>query len=111
LRQFGLLLFLSGVGLKAGSGLIQALRSNGGYIFISGMTITLVSILTPLLLARYWKKMEMIRISGLISGVQTQPAVLAFSGKMTGSDLPNMSYAAVYPLSMILKIIIVQFLL
>jgi uncharacterized transporter YbjL len=47
----------------------------------------------------------------VLAGLQTQPAVLAFVLEKTGSEQPNLGYATVYPLAMLLKILLVQLLL
>ena len=47
---------------------------------------------------------------GLVSGVQTQPACLAFATNMAKSDSPNVAYAGVCPVAMVLKIVLAQIL-
>jgi putative transport protein len=48
----------------------------------------------------------------MVAGVQTQPAVLAFaSERAEGDERIDAGYALVFPLSMILKLIIVQLLI
>jgi putative transport protein len=48
---------------------------------------------------------------GMVAGIQTQPAVLGFALEQTGDELPNIGYAAVYPVALISKILFAQFLL
>jgi putative transport protein len=48
---------------------------------------------------------------GMLAGLQTQPAVLGFAQEQAGNELPNIGYATVYPLAMILKILLAQVLL
>jgi putative transport protein len=50
-------------------------------------------------------------LGGVLGGLQTQPAVLAFALEKTGNDQPNLGYATVYPVAMLLKIILVRILL
>ena len=52
----------------------------------------------------------MISTFGMLAGIHTQPAALAFANAHTGSDHPNVSYAAVYPVALIAKIILAQVL-
>ena len=49
-------------------------------------------------------------LAGIVSGVQTQPACLAFAGKQTQSDAPNIAYSGVYPVATVAKIILAQIL-
>jgi putative transport protein len=46
----------------------------------------------------------------LLAGSTTDPPALAFAGNITGSDAPLISYAAVYPLTMVLRILSAQIL-
>jgi len=43
-----------------------------------------------------------------MSGIQTQPACLAYANQQADNDLPNVWYATVYPASMVAKIILAQ---
>jgi putative transport protein len=47
----------------------------------------------------------------MLSGLHTQPAVLAFVHDQSGSEEPNIGYAAVFPIAILSKIILVQVLL
>ena len=48
---------------------------------------------------------------GLLIGLQTQPTVLGFALEQIGDELPNVGYAAVYPVALIAKILLAQLLL
>jgi putative transport protein len=50
-------------------------------------------------------------LSGILAGLQTQPAVLGFNLEQSKNDLPNIGYATVYPIATITKILLGQFLL
>jgi putative transport protein len=45
---------------------------------------------------------------GVLAGLQTQPAVLAYANEQTRSELSNRGYTIVYPLAMIAKIVVAQ---
>jgi len=47
-------------------------------------------------------------VMGMMSGMQTQPACLAYANQQAQNDLPNPWYATVYPASMIAKILLAQ---
>jgi putative transport protein len=40
----------------------------------------------------------------------TDPPALAFANAMTGSDAPSISYATVYPVTMVLRVLAAQLL-
>ena len=48
---------------------------------------------------------------GLLAGACTDPPALAFALKMAGNDIPSSTYATVYPLTMILRILAAQLLI
>ena len=48
---------------------------------------------------------------GMLSALQTQPAVLGFSTEQSESEVPNIGYALVFPIATISKILFAQLLL
>ena len=52
----------------------------------------------------------MAAVMGIVSGIHTQSACLAFANQQTDSDLPNIWYTTVFPASMVSKIILAQVL-
>lgn len=112
LRQIGLVIFLAGIGTRAGSGFLTTFSSGGGVsLLIAGAILTCLTSLVFLWLGYRIMKIPMSILIGMLSGLQTQPALLAWSQEQTGNDLPNTGYASVYPMAMIAKILIVQLLL
>jgi putative transport protein len=108
LRQVGLVFFLAAIGTKAGFGFVDTLRSGGWQQVAAGAAITtLVSLLT-LAIGQRFLKLPMVAAMGMLAGIGTQPAVLAYANQQTEGDLPNTWYATVYPVSMAAKIILAQ---
>jgi len=111
LRELGIILFLSCVGLKAGSRFFSTLMSPEGLSWlIAGFLITVIPLLLVGTIARLVLKMNFVTLSGLIAGSMTDPPALAFANAMTGSNSASISYAAVYPFSMLLRILCAQLL-
>jgi putative transport protein len=110
LRQLGILFFLAGVGTRAGGSFVQTFLSHGVELLLVGAAVTLISTAVILLIAHRILGYDMVSTYGLMAGVHTQPAALAFASSHTGSDHPNVSYAAVYPVALIAKIILAQLL-
>ena len=50
-------------------------------------------------------------LTGILAGLQTQPAVLSYAEDQTGNDLPNIGYATVFPTATVLKILLAQMIL
>jgi putative transport protein len=111
LRELGIVLFLACVGLKAGSRFMETLLSQDGPLWLlAGLSITVVPLLVVGSVARVLLKMNFVVLSGLIAGSMTDPPALAFANTLMKSDAPSVSYAAVYPLTMLLRILCAQFL-
>jgi putative transport protein len=111
LRQIGLVLFLAAIGAKAGHGFAAIFQSGGWGLIAAGALITsLVTVLT-IILGNKFLKMPMSAIMGMSSGIHTQPACLAYANQQAQSDIPNIWYTTVFPVSMISKIILAQALI
>jgi putative transport protein len=111
LREFGIVLFLSCVGLKSGTHFVETLLRGQGFLWMAmGAVITLAPIMIISLLARMVLKMNFINLCGLMAGSQTDPPALAFAHAMCGSEDPSIAYASVYPLTMVLRIAAAQLL-
>ena len=111
LRQIGLVLFLAGIGTKAGDGLLTTLAAGGWKLMAVGAVVTLLVSLFVIGVGARALRLTFPAAMGLMSGVQTQPACLAFATERSGSDTPNIWYAMVYPVSMIAKIVVAQVLM
>jgi putative transport protein len=110
LRQLGLVLFLAGVGTRAGGSFLATLREQGPLLLLTGAAITTLSVAAIILIARAWLRYDYVSIFGLMTGIHTQPAALAFAADLTKSEGANLSYVAVYPVALVLKIILAQLL-
>ncbi len=112
LRQIGLILFLAGVGTRAGYAFVSTLLQGDGLIlFGAGAALTMGVTALTLFIGYRFLKIPMNLLLGMIAGMQTNPAILGFANEETGGDLPNLGYATVYPLATIMKIILAQVLL
>ncbi|HEV8548648.1 MAG TPA: TrkA C-terminal domain-containing protein, partial [Polyangiaceae bacterium] len=112
LRQFGLVLFLAGVGVQAGAHLAGTLsRGAPVQMLATGAVVTLVSASSALFVGHRLLRIPLSVMVGTLAGVHTQPAVLAFATQKTQSELPNTGYATVFPLATISKIVLAQLLL
>lgn len=111
LREIGIALFLACVGLGAGETFVETIV-NGGYKWIGyGVLITIIPILTVGLIGRKVFKMNYFVLSGLIAGSMTDPPALAYANEMSGNDIPSVSYATVYPLTMFLRVLCAQLMI
>lgn len=112
LRELGIVLFLSVVGLKSGGGFVDTLVHGEGLSWIGyGILITGIPLLTVGILARVLAKMNYLTLCGMLAGSMTDPPALAFANNLHAtSGAAALSYATVYPLVMFLRIITPQLL-
>jgi len=108
LRQVGLVFFLAGIGTKAGGGLLSTLSVGGWQLLVAGAAVTTTVTLCTIFVGYRYFKLPMAAVMGMMSGIQTQPAVLAYSSQQSDSDQTNIWYATVYPAAMVAKIILAQ---
>lgn len=112
LRQIGLILFLAGVGTRAGHGFVTTLSHGGGVaLLLGGTVVTGLTAIAALWIGRRFLRLPMGLLIGMLAGVQTQPAILGFAVEQTHDDLPNVGYARVYPIATITKILVAQVIL
>lgn len=112
LRELGIVLFLSVVGLKSGGDFVNTLVNGEGLSWIGyGALITAVPLITVGILARILAKMNYLTMCGMLAGSMTDPPALAFANNLhPTSGAAALSYATVYPLVMFLRIITPQLL-
>jgi putative transport protein len=108
LRELGIVMFLACVGLSSGSGFIETLKTSGLSWIGMAIAITVVPVLGVGLVLRAIFKLNFNTILGVLSGSMTDPPALAFAQSMARSEAPMVSYAAVYPLTMLLRVLSVQ---
>jgi putative transport protein len=110
-REFGIALFFAAVGLGAGAKFFSTVFSPVGALWLSaGLLVTVPPLLVVGVFARAVLKMNFMALSGLLAGSMTDPPALAFASNISCSDAPTVSYATVYPLTMVLRILSAQVL-
>jgi putative transport protein len=107
-RELGIVLFLACVGLKSGGNFVDVFLANGKTWIPLGFLITFIPVMGVAAIARGVFKMNYLTLVGLMAGSMTDPPAQAFSQQVTGSDAPTVSYATVYPLVMLLRILTAQ---
>lgn len=109
LREIGITLFLACVGLRAGDRFVATLIEGSG-LYWMGMAalITIIPVLAVSLFARTVYRLNFLSLAGLLAGSMTDPPALAFARSLSNSEGPSMSYAAVYPLVLLLRVFAAQ---
>jgi putative transport protein len=110
ISELGLLMFLAQAGIAAGTQIAAAFASGEWLkILVLGLAITTLLGLGMYIIMRRAFKTGGTRLSGMLAGTQTQPAVLAFANAKTNADSRvALGYALVYPAAMVTKILLGQ---
>ena len=112
IRELGISLFLASVGLSSGKNLSDAFADGSGLGWIAmGIAITIIPLMLVGFIAHKYFRKTYFEICGLLAGASTDPPALAFATKLAGNDIPSVTYATVYPLTMILRIVAAQLLI
>jgi len=100
------------VGIGAGGQFFETIINEGGYAWIGyGFIITTIPVITIGTIARKVYKLNYFTIMGLLAGSTTDPPALAYSNTTAGNDMPAVSYATVYPLTMFLRVLTAQLII
>ncbi|MCA9106638.1 MAG: putative transporter [Planctomycetales bacterium] len=111
LRQLGMILFLACAGLAAGPQFFALALSIAGLKWIvAGLCVTLLPLLAVGCMARWWLRENYCTLCGVLAGSMTDPPALSFATSLTSSEACSKAYAAVYPLTMVLRIVAAQML-
>ena len=111
MRELGLTLFLACVGLKSGERFLTTLSKGDGFLWMAcGLAVTLVPVLAGGIVGRLVLKLDFASLSGILAGSYTDPPALAFATDLNKSDTPNVAYATVYPMTLLLRILLAQVL-
>jgi putative transport protein len=90
---------------------MRAVQEHGLALAGLGALVTLTTTAVALGLLRLWAKAGVVTSLGSTTGMQTQPATLAVAYETANrSDEVYVSYAVVYPVAMIGKILLAQLL-
>jgi putative transport protein len=109
LRELGIILFLANIGLLSGEKFAATVFSAQGLEWVLlGILVTMLPLLVVGYIARKVHRVNFMTLCGMLSGGMTDPPALAFATTMARCDSPAVAYAAVYPLTMLLRIVAAQ---
>jgi putative transport protein len=109
IREIGIVLFLACVGLRSGDQFLDTLRNGDGFYWMAVATlITILPLLVVGFIGRFVYKVNFLTLCGVLAGSMTDPPALAFANTVSQSDAPSVSYATVYPLTMLLRVLSAQ---
>jgi len=96
LKEFGLLLFMASVGLGAGAGIVEALKTVGLTLFLAGIAVTLIPVAVAYAFGRLVLKMNPVLLLGAVTGAMTSTPALGAINDAAKSSVPALGYAGTY---------------
>jgi putative transport protein len=112
LRQLGILMFLACAGLASGTAFADAVVTrHGAALAAAGAVVATVFAAVVPLAVTVLARRDAVETAGMLAGIETQPAALAYGVDRTGGDeRVSRAYAVVFPAAMLAKVVIVQLL-
>ena len=106
LRELGITIFLSCVGLNAGIKFFDVLLNGDGFYYMAlSAIITFFPLMIVAIVGKAVFKVNYLSLCGVLAGATTDPPALAFANGLSNSEATNVGYASVYPLTMLLRIL------
>ncbi|MCD6268637.1 MAG: hypothetical protein J7J71_00695 [Deltaproteobacteria bacterium] len=100
--EFGLLIFMAGVGLRAGGDIIETFINAGPKLIIAGIMVTLIPVFLGYLFGRKVLKLPAVLLLGAITGSMTSGASLSVVTAAADSDVPALGYTGAYAFANVL---------
>lgn len=112
LRALGLSLYLACLGIDAGAEFFDIVLRPQGMVWVGiGLLITILPVLIVGFVCGKFLKMDYAGLAGMLCGSMSNPMALNYVNDSLGNDVSSVAYTTVYPLSMFLRVIVVQVLL
>ena len=107
-REFGLMLFLIGAGIPGGANFVQYFQWQ---YFLYGALMTAIPMFVGYFFAKHVLKISLFNNLGSITGGMTSTPALGTLVHVAGTDNVASSYAATYPIALVLVVLVSQFLI
>ena len=112
MRQLGIVTYLAGLGLSAGEGFFETVfRPEGALWVLISFFIAYVPTLVIGILSIKIFNVDYERTAGMLSASMANPIALNYANSTVPGDEPSVAYATVYPLSIFLRVITIQFIM
>lgn len=102
LMELGLLIFICGVGLQAGSGIVEAFQATGPGLLVAAVCVVLLPILVGYAIGRWLLRLPPVLLLGALAGAVTNGPSLGLLVRDARSSAPALGYAGTYAFSSVL---------
>ena len=110
MREVGLALFLMGAGTNAGKGFVEILAQYGAALFFLGAVMTILPMVIGYIIARKAFSIDVLSSLGSICGGMTSTPALGALMALTRTEAVAVSYAATYPIALIMVVLCCEFI-
>jgi len=101
-KEFGLMVFMVGVGLSAGSGINHSLGSDGALMLGCGILVSLIPVVVTYLAGAYLLRMNRALLFGALMGARTCAPAMEIISDTARSNIPALGYAGTYAIANVL---------
>jgi len=105
LMEFGLLLFMAAIGLRAGGDIIATVASSGPALVVAGIMVTTVPIFLAYLFGSRVLRLSPPILLGALTGAMTSGASLSVVTSTAKSAIPAIGYAGTYAFGNVLLMV------
>ena len=89
---------------------METISSQGVSLFISGVIITIIPMITAMLAGHYLMNINFLTLLGTLCGSMTSTPALSAVESLTPLNTTKVAYATVYPFAMVILIIVTKIL-
>jgi putative transport protein len=100
--EFGLLLFMTGIGLRAGADIVETFFQAGPKLIIAGVLVTFIPVVVGYIFGRKVLKINPVLLLGAITGAMTSGASLSVIINEADSEIPALGYTGTYAFANVL---------
>lgn len=101
-KEFGLMVFMAGVGLSAGSGINHGLGNAGLAMLLCGLLVSLIPVVIAYLFGAYVLRMNRAMLFGALMGARTCAPAMEIITDTARSSIPALGYAGTYAIANVL---------
>lgn len=102
LKELGLMTFMVGVGLSAGSNIVESMQQMGAAILLGALAVSIIPVILAYLVGAYILKMNRALLFGAIIGARTCAPAMDMINQHARSTIPALGYAGTYAIANIL---------
>src|SRR5690348_4730326 len=96
MNSVGLNIFIAIVGISAGPGFVNGLKTQGIGLFVWGALATTVPLIVGMFVGKYIFRFHDALLFGIVSGARTTTASLGLVCDRAGSQIPALGYTVTY---------------